>query len=199
MKSLLSCITTALLCVALLISSGCTASNTRAESAPAATNTVCPISGKAVDPKVTVVYEDITYAFADEACRTKFNDDRAKSLYQRLGGKAAISAVVDAFYVKVLADDRIKHHFADINMEKQHRRQKEFLSAAFGSPVAWTGRDMRRAHSNLTLTEKDFGAVAENLVATLKDFKIKQELIDEVVAIAVSVKDDVLNKPKPTK
>lgn len=161
----------------------------------AGVNTVCPISGKPADPKITVVYEDITYAFADEASRTAFNQAREKSLYQRLGGKAAIDAVVEAFYVKVLADARIKHHFDDINMDKQRRQQKAFLSAAFGSPVAWKGKDMRRAHEGLKLTEADFNAVAENLVSTLKDFKVKQELIDEVVAIALSVKDAVLNKP----
>ena len=58
---------------------------------------------------------------------------------------------------------------------------------------------MRKAHSNITLTEAHFNAVAENLVATLNDFKIKQELIDQVVAIALSVKNDVLNRPAGTK
>ena len=84
-------------------------------------------------------------------------------------------------------------------MEKQARRQKEFLSAAFGGPTAWAGKDMRKAHSDLHLTEAHFNAVAENLVSTLQDFKIKQELIDQVVAIAMSVKNDVLNRPKDTK
>lgn len=165
----------------------------------AGVNTVCPISGKPVDPAITVVYEEITYAFADAASRTTFNEAREKSLYHRLGGKAALDAVIDAFYVKVLADTRIKHHFEDVNMDKQRRKQKAFLATAFGGPVAWTGKDMRKAHADLKLTEADFNAVAENLVATLKDFKVKQELIDEVVAIALSVKDAVLNKPQPAK
>jgi hemoglobin len=175
---------------------GALAPSPAAEPSPAAgVNTVCPISGKPADPKITVVYEGITYAFADEASRSTFNAAREKSLYHRLGGKAAIDAVVEAFYVKVLADARIKHHFDDINMNKQRRQQKAFLSAAFGGPVPWTGKDMRRAHEDLKLTEADFNAVAENLVSTLKDFQVKQELIDEVVAIALSVKDAVLNKP----
>lgn len=167
--------------------------------AAAGVNTVCPISGRPADPGITVVYEGVTYAFADDASRTAFNQARERSLYQRLGGKAALDAVVEAFYVKVLADARIKHHFEDINMDKQRRKQKAFLAAAFGGPTPWTGKDMRKAHADLKLTEGDFNAVAENLVATLKDFKVKQELIDEVVAIALSVKDAVLNKPQPAK
>lgn len=171
-----------------------------APKAPATeVNTVCPISGKAVDPEITVVYEGKTYAFADAASRTTFNEARENSLYHKLGGQPALAAVIDAFYVKVLADTRIKHHFEDINMEKQIRRQKAFLSAAFGGPVAWTGKNMRKAHDDLKLTEADFNAVAENLVSTLQDFKVKQELIDQVVAIALSVKNDVLNKPTEAK
>ena len=204
MKRLLLALSTCSLAIALLANVSCTTdAQPRSDAAKPATvaalNTICPICGKPADPKITVVYEDITYAFADDASRTKFNADRQNSLYQKLGGKGAISAVVDAFYVKVLADARIKDFFADINMEKQHRKQKEFLSAAFGGPIAWTGKDMRKAHSNITLTEAHFNAVAENLVATLNDFKIKQELIDQVVAIALSVKNDVLNRPAGTK
>jgi hemoglobin len=169
------------------------------KNAPAEINTICPISGKPVDPKITVVYEGRTYAFADEASRSKFNEARENSLYQKLGGKAALEAVVDAFYVKVLADARIKDIFADVNMDKQARRQKAFLAAAFGGPVAWTGKDMRKAHMDLKLTEEHFNAVAENLQKTLEEFKVKKELIDQVMAIAGSVKNDVLNRPKEAK
>ena len=166
------------------------------KAAPPEVNTVCPISGKPVDPKITTVYEGQTYAFAVEGCRTNWLADREKSLYQKLGGKAAIDAAVESFYVKVLADDRIKHFFDDINMNKQRRKQKEFLSAAFGGPNPWTGKDMRKAHANLPgLNETHFNAVAENLQKTLEELKVPKDLIDQVMAIAASTKDAVLNKP----
>ncbi len=160
-------------------------------------NKVCPISGKPVNPKITVVYEDKHYAFADDACRTKFNEARKNSLYQKLGGRAAIDAAVESFYVKVLADNRIKHFFDDINMTKQRRKQKEFLSAAFGSPVPWTGKDLRKAHENIPgLNDTHFNAVAENLQKTLEELKVPKDLIDQVMAIAASTRNDVLNRPK---
>jgi hemoglobin len=162
------------------------------------TNTVCPISGKPVDPAITMVYEGRTWSFAQEACRTKFKEARDNSLYQKLGGQPAIDAAVDAFYVKVLADARVKDFFADVSMTRQRKRQKEFLSAALGGPVPWTGKDMRTAHADLTLTEDHFKAIAENLVATLKDLKISQDLIDQVIAVVATTKDDVLNRPKKT-
>ena len=160
------------------------------------TNTLCPISGHAVDPAITWVYEGRTWSFAKEACRTKFKEGRENSLYHKLGGKAAMDAAVELFYKKVLADDRVKHFFGDINMTAQRRKQKEFLSAALGGPLPWTGKDMRKAHADLTLNEAHFNAIAENLVATLKELKISQELIDQVVAVVATTKDDVLNHPK---
>jgi hemoglobin len=160
-------------------------------------NATCPVSGKPANPGITAEYEGVRYAFAEEACKQKFLKDREASLYHRLGGKAAIDAAVELFYTKVLADVRIKHFFDDVNMSKQRRRQKEFLSAAFGGPVAYTGKDMRKAHANLPgLNETHFNAVAENLQKTLEELKISKALIGEVMTIAASTKDDVLNRPK---
>lgn len=111
-----------------------------AKPAPEEINKICPISGKPVDPKITAVYEGKTYAFAAEAFRKKFTEARENSLYHKLGGKAAIDAAVELFYTKVLADNRIKHYFDDINMNKQRRKQKEFLAAAFGVPLLGPAR-----------------------------------------------------------
>jgi hemoglobin len=160
------------------------------------TNAICPISGKPVDPAITMAYEGRTYSFAQQACRTKFKEARDNSLYQKLGGKAAIDAAVEAFYVKVLADVRVKGFFENVNMTRQRKKQKEFLSAALGGPLPWTGVDMRAAHAELRLDEKHFNAIAENLAATLKDLKISQDLIDQVIAVVATTKDDVLNRPK---
>lgn len=178
-------------------------SSLRAAEPPVAApeiNTVCPISGKPANPRITWIYEGRTYAFAEDACRKAFKEARENSLYHKLGGKAAIDAAVEAFYVRVLADNRIKHYFDDINMTKQRRKQKEFLSAAFGGPIPWKGKDMRAAHAHLPgLNESHFNAVAENLRKTLEDLRISKDLIDQVMAIAASTRDDVLNRPKGSK
>ena len=195
MKLILSSLATITAVMTLLVNAAL-AVDPAAVATETATNTVCPVTGKAVDPAITTEYEGRKWAFAKEACKTKWVKAREDSLYQKLGGKAAIDAVVDAFYVKVLADDRVKHFFDDVSMDKQRRKQKEFLSFAFGGPLPWTGKDMRKAHEGMKLTEEHFNAIAENLVSTLKDFKVKQELIDQVVAIALTTKDDVLGRPK---
>ncbi|TVZ37877.1 hemoglobin [Alteromonadaceae bacterium 2753L.S.0a.02] len=116
------------------------------------------------------------------------------SVYEKIGGAAAVDAAVDIFYRKVLSDDRISQFFDTVDMDAQHAKQKAFLTMAFGGPNEYTGKDMREAHKHMNLTEEHFTAVAENLVGTLQELEVPQEYIDEIVAIALSVKDDVLNK-----
>lgn len=195
MKLILTSLATITVVMTLLVHAAL-AADPAAVASESATNTVCPVTGKPADPAITAEYEGRKWSFAKEACKTKWLKAREDSLYQKLGGKAAIDAVVDAFYVKVLADKRVNDFFADVSMDKQRRKQKEFLSFAFGGPLPWTGKDMRKAHEGMGLTEEHFNAIAENLVGTLKDFKVKQELIDQVVAIALTTKDDVLGRPK---
>ncbi len=115
------------------------------------------------------------------------------SVYEAIGGEAAVNAAVDVFYRKVLLDERISEFFDTVDMEEQHRKQKAFLTMAFGGPNAYTGKDMREAHAGMNLTEEHFTAVAEALVGTLNDLEVPQNYIDEIVGIALSVKDDVLN------
>ncbi len=85
-------------------------------------------------------------------------------------------------------------------MNKQRRKQKEFLSAALGGPIPWTGKDMRTAHAKLPgLNETHFTAIAANLKSTLEELKISKDLIDQVLALVGTLHDDVLNLPKPAK
>ncbi len=157
---------------------------------------ICPVTGKAANPAISFVYEGNTYAFADDASRQKFIADREGSLYHKLGGRAAIDAAVELFYVKVLADKRVNHFFEDISMARQKRKQKEFLSAALGGPIPYQGKDLRTAHEDLPgLNDSHFDAIAEHLQATLQELKVDPQLIAQAMAIVGSTRDAVLNRP----
>jgi hemoglobin len=116
------------------------------------------------------------------------------SLFEDIGGEAAVDAAVDIFYRKVLADDRVSEFFDSTDMEAQHAKQKAFLTMAFGGPNTYSGKDLREAHKSMNLDDSHFGAVAEDLVATLEELSVPQESIDQIVSILGSVKDDVLNR-----
>lgn len=125
---------------------------------------------------------------------SKKTEESPMSIYEKIGGDAAVDAAVDIFYKKVLADDRISHFFDSVDMAGQIQKQKSFLTMAFGGPNNYTGKDMREAHKHMNLTEEHFGAVAECLVGTLEELSVPKDIIDEIVNVALSVKDDVLNK-----
>lgn len=116
------------------------------------------------------------------------------TLYERLGGEAAVNKAVDIFYEKVLADSRINGFFENLDMVAQANKQKAFLTMVFGGPHNYSGKDMRAGHAHLALNEGHFDAVVENLAATLKELGASDADIGEVAGIALSVKDDVLNR-----
>lgn len=120
-----------------------------------------------------------------------------QSLFDRIGGAAAVDAAVDIFYKKVLADDSISHFFATTDMKKQRMKQKAFLAVAFGGPNNYSGLDMRAAHAPLVekgLNDDHFNAVAGHLQAVLEELGVDAASISEAMEIAGSTRDDVLNR-----
>lgn len=119
------------------------------------------------------------------------------SLYEQIGGEAAVNAAVDLFYRKVLQDDRISQFFDDVDMDRQIAKQKAFLTMVFGGPVAYTGKDMRTGHAHLVergLNDSHVDAVIELLGKSLAELNVPGEIIAQVAAIAESARADVLNR-----
>jgi hemoglobin len=120
------------------------------------------------------------------------------SLYERIGGEAAITAAVDLFYEKVLADDLTRPMFAGLDMQAQIKKQMAFMTVAFGGPDMYKGRDLRAAHATLVkekgLTDAHFDAVAGHLKATLIELQVPSNLIDEALSIVAGTRNEVLGK-----
>jgi hemoglobin len=121
----------------------------------------------------------------------------SETLYEELGGEAAVDAAVDIFYIKVLADDRINSYFEGVDMGQQASKQKAFLTVAFGGPNNYSGRGMRNAHAKFVkqgLNDSHFDAVVENLGLTLKEMGVADDLIAQVAAVAETTREDVLGR-----
>jgi hemoglobin len=121
-----------------------------------------------------------------------------KSLYEQLGGEAAVVAAVDLFYAKVLADERTKPFFEGLDMPAQIRKQVAFMTTAFGGPAHQRGRDLRSAHASLVknkgLSDVHFDAVAEHLKATLTELGVTDALVGEALAIVATTRNEVLGR-----
>ena len=114
------------------------------------------------------------------------------TLYERLGGKESIAAVVDEFYDRMLADDRVAHHFEETDMVAQRAHQTQFLSAATGGPVEYDGADMEIAHEGMGITHEEFDALAEHLDAALREYDVPDEERSAVLTAVEEYRDPVV-------
>jgi hemoglobin len=114
------------------------------------------------------------------------------SLYERLGGKPAINAVVDAFIANVAADGRINGRFANADIPRLKEKLAEQICAGTGGPCRYTGRDMKSAHAGMNISDAEFGALVEDLVKALDQFKVPSREKQELLTILGSMKADVV-------
>jgi hemoglobin len=121
--------------------------------------------------------------------------DKEKSLYEQLGGEAAVNQAVDIFYRKVIEDPLLTPFFEGMDMKRQVNMQRSFLSAAFGGPKPYSGRGMRTAHTPLVakgLGDAHFDAVLKHLLSTLEELGVSKSLRDWAQAITESMRKDIL-------
>jgi hemoglobin len=119
------------------------------------------------------------------------------SLYDRLGGQGAVDAAVDIFYRRVLADAYIKRFFEGVDMARQSAKQKAFLTMVFGGPNSYTGKDMREGHRHLVKMGLDgthFDHVLAHLRSTLAELGVGEAGITEVINLAETTRNDVLDR-----
>lgn len=114
------------------------------------------------------------------------------SLYDRLGGKGAITAVVDDFIGNVAADKRINGRFANANIPHLKEKLVEQICAGSGGPCTYTGLDMKTAHAGMKITDAEFGALVEDLVKTLDKFKVPAQEKNELLGILGPMKKDIV-------
>lgn len=115
------------------------------------------------------------------------------TLYQRLGGQPAITAVVDDFVANVAADSRINRFFAHTNIPHLKMELVAQICQATGGPCVYTGRSMRDVHHGMRVTDADFNALVGDLVMTLNKFKVPPREQQELLGILGPLKADIVN------
>lgn len=116
------------------------------------------------------------------------------SLYQRLGEKKALVAVVDDFIGNVAADKRINSFFAKTDIPHLKKMLVEQLCAGTGGPCTYSGRDMKSTHAGLGVGGADFTALVEDLVTTLDKFKVPTAEKNELLSILGPMKKDIVTQ-----
>ena len=119
---------------------------------------------------------------------------QGKSLYDRLGGKGAITAVVGTFVGKVGGDQRINGYFAITDLVKLKMHLVNQICEASGGPCTYTGRTMKQTHAGMGVHDAAFGALVEDLVAALDHHKVGKAEKDELLGVLGPMKSDIVEK-----
>ena len=126
-----------------------------------------------------------------------------KSLYERLGGGKAITAVVDDFVARAAKNPKVNFTRKGTDAEWEASKQNvavlkkhlvQFVSTATGGPKTYEGRDMKSAHKGMKIADAEFDALAGDLKATLEKFKVPQKEIKELLTIVGTTRKDIVEK-----
>jgi len=115
-----------------------------------------------------------------------------RTLYERLGGLDAITAVVEDFRDRVGGDDRINLKFARTDLARLRKMLIDQVCEATGGPCQYNGRSMKVAHAGMKVTNGEFSALVDDLVATLKQFKVPSAEQEELLAILGPLKSEIV-------
>jgi hemoglobin len=122
-----------------------------------------------------------------------------KTLYDRLGGKKAITAVVDEFVGRVAADTRINRYFAAAAGDSKRLATFKMnlvdqICQASGGPCKYMGKDMKTAHAGMGITSSEFDALVQDLVGALDKFKVAEKEKGELLGALGPMKADIVTK-----
>jgi len=118
-----------------------------------------------------------------------------KTLYERLGGYDALSAVVNDLLPRLMSDTRLGRFWENrgddgINREKQ--LLIDYLCSSAGGPLLYTGRDNKTSHKGMGISESDWEKFTGHLNATLDKFQLPQQERSDVLGFIESTKADIV-------
>jgi hemoglobin len=119
-----------------------------------------------------------------------------QKLYNRLGKKEGIRAVVDDFYDRLLEDDELEPFFEGADMEKLRRTQTDFLCEAAGGPETYSAEPVREAHLHVPFTPAHIQRAVELLYESLDAFDVADEDAEAVVQAVAVYEQDLLARPE---
>jgi hemoglobin len=117
------------------------------------------------------------------------------SLFDRLGGIEAIATVTDSFMARAGKDARINKKFAKSDGPRLRFHLIEQICAVTGGPCTYTGRDMATTHRGMGVTDAEFDALVEDLVATLDQLNVPATEKNELLGILGPLRSSIVETP----
>jgi hemoglobin len=119
------------------------------------------------------------------------------SLYDRLGGLDAITALTESWVARVGGDDRANQKFARTDIPRLMKEVIDQLCEATGGPCTYTGRTMKETHDGMAVTAGEFDVVMQHLDATLDELNVPRTDQDELIALIMPMRADIVEIESP--
>jgi truncated hemoglobin YjbI len=119
------------------------------------------------------------------------------SLYETIGGRRTVSAAVESFYRRVLADITVRHFFSGVNMEHLRTRQSMFVSMLLGGQIVYTGREITTAHAGSReqgLNDTHFDTILLHFRASLEEVGVDPEKVEKIIVLLEGTRNAVLKR-----
>jgi hemoglobin len=116
-----------------------------------------------------------------------------RTIYDEIGGAAAVTVVVDRFYERLVADPSVSHYFTGKDLVRLKAHQRALVTVALGgTSETYTGRLMGPAHAGLDITDEAFDAILGHLQAVLVDAGVGTTTVGKVMAILEPLRPEVV-------
>lgn len=123
--------------------------------------------------------------------------ETAASQWERVGGAPAVRAVLDRFYLDLLAEPRLAAYFTGRSVESIKPHLAEVLKVVLGGPGARTDIDLAGyltgAHAHLGVSAEDYARTGEVLLGALESFGVEDDIVATIVAALESVEPFVVS------
>ncbi|WP_410498341.1 group I truncated hemoglobin [Chitinibacter sp. S2-10] len=115
------------------------------------------------------------------------------SLYERLGKADGIRRVVDDIVANHLANPIVKPRFENVkDLNHLKKTAFEFICVGSGGPEAYTGKDMRSTHQGMNISEQEYLAVMDDILAALDKNGMGDDVKSDVLTILYSLKGEII-------
>lgn len=131
--------------------------------------------------------------FVDDTERA--GKSRRMTVYERLGGDAAIAALLEGLYSRGFADPLLAPLLESIDAQRLKAHQFAFLSQVFGGPASYSVPDLVRAHARLPIEQRHFDAFMQHVASALQEIGAPDDLRAELVASVQKLSSVIVNTP----
>lgn len=115
------------------------------------------------------------------------------SLYERLGGEEKIRTIAASIFDNHVKNEAVKARYAESDRDEVFRLVTEFVCAGTGGPQSYTGKDMLEAHRGMNISEQEYMAVLDDILAALEANGVGQREQEELLMIAYSLRSEILH------